>query len=171
MASAAPFSASRLHWREFGRAWGDGDPPAWTTWVAPLGGGRHALYRSLVVEGGTVAVTVELDPRHPSGVRVLHRDRCPMPEDPRELGVRVRALLAQADAAAACAAAAALAGGAAARRRSPRPAAAAGMEAVEDPDRRVRERAYLLWEREGRPEGRAEEFWARACREEARATG
>ncbi|WP_244173713.1 DUF2934 domain-containing protein, partial [Caballeronia temeraria] len=23
----------------------------------------------------------------------------------------------------------------------------------------VRERAYLLWEKEGRPEGRAEEFW------------
>jgi hypothetical protein len=26
----------------------------------------------------------------------------------------------------------------------------------------VRERAYLLWEKEGRPEGRAEEFWYRA---------
>jgi hypothetical protein len=28
--------------------------------------------------------------------------------------------------------------------------------------RRVRERAYALWEREGRPEGRAEEHWFRA---------
>jgi hypothetical protein len=26
----------------------------------------------------------------------------------------------------------------------------------------VRERAYLLWEKEGRPEGRAEEYWHRA---------
>jgi hypothetical protein len=26
----------------------------------------------------------------------------------------------------------------------------------------VRERAYLLWEQEGRPEGRAEEYWHRA---------
>jgi len=27
---------------------------------------------------------------------------------------------------------------------------------------RVRERAYLLWEADGRPEGRADEFWERA---------
>jgi hypothetical protein len=33
----------------------------------------------------------------------------------------------------------------------------------------LRERAYFLWEREGRPEGHAHEFWERACREEARA--
>jgi len=39
-----------------------------------------------------------------------------------------------------------------------------------DPDTRVRERAYLLRERAGRPEGRAEEFWEQARRdEEARA--
>ena len=29
-------------------------------------------------------------------------------------------------------------------------------------DEAVRERAYLLWEREGRPDGRAEEYWQRA---------
>jgi len=28
--------------------------------------------------------------------------------------------------------------------------------------RRVRERAYALWEREGRPESRAEQHWFRA---------
>ena len=38
-----------------------------------------------------------------------------------------------------------------------------------DPGMRVRERAYLLWERAGRPEGRADEFWERAQRHEARA--
>src|SRR5579871_3950120 len=27
---------------------------------------------------------------------------------------------------------------------------------------RVRERAYLMWEREGSPEGRADEYWERA---------
>lgn len=38
-----------------------------------------------------------------------------------------------------------------------------------DPETSVRERAYFLWERAGRPEGRAEEFWAQAQRDEARA--
>jgi hypothetical protein len=33
-------------------------------------------------------------------------------------------------------------------------------------EHRIRERAYFLWEREGRPSGRAVEFWERACREE-----
>ena len=37
-----------------------------------------------------------------------------------------------------------------------------------DPERRGRERAHLLWERAGRPEGRADEFWEQARREEAR---
>jgi Protein of unknown function (DUF2934) len=31
-----------------------------------------------------------------------------------------------------------------------------------DLDRIVREHAYLLWEQEGRPEGRADEYWRRA---------
>jgi hypothetical protein len=29
----------------------------------------------------------------------------------------------------------------------------------------IRQRAYELWEQEGRPEGRQDEHWARACRE------
>jgi hypothetical protein len=29
----------------------------------------------------------------------------------------------------------------------------------------ARERAYLLWERDGRPEGRADEYWLRALEE------
>jgi hypothetical protein len=39
-------------------------------------------------------------------------------------------------------------------------------EAAEGADRRTRERAYYLWEQEGRPEGRAEEHWHTAQREE-----
>jgi hypothetical protein len=31
-------------------------------------------------------------------------------------------------------------------------------------DRRTRERAYFLWEQEGRPEGRADEHWHAARR-------
>jgi hypothetical protein len=34
--------------------------------------------------------------------------------------------------------------------------------------RRVRERAYFLWERAGRPVGRADEFWQQALDEDAR---
>ena len=30
---------------------------------------------------------------------------------------------------------------------------------------RIRWRAHELWEQEGRPEGRQDEHWARACRE------
>jgi hypothetical protein len=32
-------------------------------------------------------------------------------------------------------------------------------------DERVRERAYLLWERAGRPHGRNEVYWGQALRE------
>ena len=38
-------------------------------------------------------------------------------------------------------------------------------EPVEDLTGRIRERAYSLWEQEGRPEGRAEEHWHAARRE------
>lgn len=37
--------------------------------------------------------------------------------------------------------------------------------AYEDTTPRVRERAYLLWEKAGRPYGREFEFWAQASRE------
>jgi Protein of unknown function (DUF2934) len=36
---------------------------------------------------------------------------------------------------------------------------------VEPEEARVRERAYFLWEREGRPNGRADEHWRRAAAE------
>ena len=34
-----------------------------------------------------------------------------------------------------------------------------------DRDEKVRDRAYLIWEREGRPDGRRSEHWAQAERE------
>ena len=33
---------------------------------------------------------------------------------------------------------------------------------MHDHEQRIRERAYHLWEKEGRPEGRDHEFWERA---------
>lgn len=36
-----------------------------------------------------------------------------------------------------------------------------------DEDRSVRERAYYIWEHEGRPEGRAREHWLRAVADAA----
>jgi hypothetical protein len=35
----------------------------------------------------------------------------------------------------------------------------------EDHLQRIRARAHALWEQEGRPEGRSEEHWQRACQE------
>ena len=29
----------------------------------------------------------------------------------------------------------------------------------------IRERAYALWELDGRPDGRSDEYWEQACRE------
>ncbi|NOG69047.1 DUF2934 domain-containing protein [Roseicella sp. DB1501] len=34
----------------------------------------------------------------------------------------------------------------------------------QDLERRIRERAYALWEEDGRPDGRADEYWERARR-------
>jgi len=34
-----------------------------------------------------------------------------------------------------------------------------------DEETRIRERAYAIWEREGRPEGRHGEHWDQACQE------
>jgi hypothetical protein len=90
-----------------------------------------------------------------------------------ETADRIRRLLAAADEAAVRV----LAAAAAERGRAAGPATEARRggwregtpETRHDPERRVRERAYFLWKREGRPEGRAEEFWVRASREEARA--
>jgi hypothetical protein len=42
-------------------------------------------------------------------------------------------------------------------------------DAAVELERRIRERAYFLWEADGRPEGRAEEFWARAVEREVAA--
>ena len=37
-------------------------------------------------------------------------------------------------------------------------------EAENDLETRIRERAYALWEEDGRPEGQADEYWERARR-------
>ena len=37
-------------------------------------------------------------------------------------------------------------------------------DAEQDLERRIRERANALWEEDGRPEGRADEYWERARR-------
>jgi hypothetical protein len=41
----------------------------------------------------------------------------------------------------------------------------AGMPAMREDDRNLRDRAYYIWEREGRPDGRAFDHWVRAVRE------
>lgn len=34
-----------------------------------------------------------------------------------------------------------------------------------DNERRIREKAYALWEADGRPDGQEEQYWAQACKE------
>lgn len=37
-------------------------------------------------------------------------------------------------------------------------------DSEQDTETRIRERAYALWDQDGRPEGRAEEYWEKARR-------
>jgi hypothetical protein len=165
-------------WREIGRSWQE-EAPAWTTWVAPLDDDGGDLYRLLIVADGAITVAVDLHPRHRSRPHALHRSRCDVPHDPVEAAERVCALLRVSDEAVARTVDAGRSGTGMAEghgRPSCRVAGTSreeGRNAVSNPrhefEHHLRERAYFLWEREGRPEGHAHEFWERACREEARA--
>ena len=87
-------------WCEIGRPT-PGEAQDWTTRVSPLGDGGDALYRSLVLADGAIAVTVELHARGVSGTRTIHRGRCGLPRDPEQTAERARLLLGAADRAAA----------------------------------------------------------------------
>jgi hypothetical protein len=163
MPRAAPPSQPHLFWREIGRSWPDQEAE-WTTWVAHLNERGDALYRCLIAANGEMTVTVDLRTQDGLGGSTLHRGRCPAPPAPAEAAERRRVLLARADAAVVAAVEAA-------RSRSRWTHAAAGRAdplAGPEFEHRIRYRAYFLWEQEGRPEGRAEEFWERARQEEAR---
>ncbi len=101
MPSTAPPRPPAPVWREVGRP-SPGETQDWATWLSPLGGdGGDAFYRSLVLADGAVTVTVDLQSRHQSGTRTVHRGRCGLPRDPGQTVKRVRLLLAAADRAAA----------------------------------------------------------------------
>ncbi len=93
---ATPPLPSAPVWREFGRP-SPGEAQDWTTWEAPLGDGGDALYRSLVLADGAIAVTIDLYSRRRSGPRTIHRGRCGLAPDPERTAERVRLLLAVAD--------------------------------------------------------------------------
>jgi hypothetical protein len=65
-----------------------------------VGDGSDALYRSLVVADGAIAVTIDFHSRGVPGTRTVHRGRCGLPQDPDQTAERVRLLLAAADRAA-----------------------------------------------------------------------
>jgi hypothetical protein len=46
-----------------------------------------------------------------------------------------------------------------------------GVDRRRPPGRRIRQRAYEIWEREGRPEGREQAHWEQAEREVAKVRG
>lgn len=173
-----PATPPSLVWWEIGRPSPE-ETPDWITWVAPLDDRGAALYRTLVVADGSIAVAVEFHPRRGSGHQTIYRGRCVLPQEPEPAADHRHALLKAADEAISkvlledrsrAGLEAAHVGG------SSHPAGAlhSNRQAVmptlaHEPEHRLRERAYFLWEREGCPEGRAPEFWERAHREEARA--
>jgi hypothetical protein len=145
-------------WQEIGRP-SPGEAQDWATWVAPLGrcGGGDALYRSLVLADGAIAVTVELHAaarRGGAGPRTVHRGRCGLPADPERTAERVRLLLGAADRAAAKAVAAhpgSVAGAAAGRTR---PAPHRAPEDTSQDARRDGGVSAVRHEREERPRER-----------------
>ncbi len=173
-----PATPPSLVWWEIGRP-SPGETPDWITWVAPLGGRGAALYRTLVVADGSLALTVEFHPRCGSGRQIIYRGRCGLPQVPEPAAERISALLRAADGAVSKAMQAGSSDDDMAaehgRGSSYLPATPQGTQQgspparEHDPEHFLRERAYFLWEREGCPEGRALEFWERAYREEARA--
>ena len=96
MPATAPPLPSAPVWRELGRP-SPGEAQDWRTLVSPLGDSGDALYRSLVLADGAIAVTVELHSRRRSGPRTIHRGRCGLPPDPEQTAERVRLLLGAAD--------------------------------------------------------------------------
>ena len=97
---ATPPLPSAPVWRQFARP-SPGEAQDWTTWEAPLDEGGAALYRSLVLADGAIAVTIELHSRGAPEPRTIHRGRCGLPVDPDQTAERVRLLLGAADRAAA----------------------------------------------------------------------
>jgi len=46
-----------------------------------------------------------------------------------------------------------------------------GKAMVDSVEEKIQQRAYQIWEREGRPEGKQDEHWTQACQEIAAETG
>jgi hypothetical protein len=162
-----PPSPPAFAWREIGRAWPEEDgTPAWIAWMAPWGDCGDALYRCLVIADGSVSIAIEFQRHGGVGARSIYRGRWDLPpaDEDGDIAPRIRLLLAAADAAAAKATEATRQ-----REGADRADGVRWREEMGDgPERRIRERAYFLWLREGCPTGRDQEFWVQACLEEAR---
>jgi hypothetical protein len=138
-----------------------------------------ALYRSVVVADDSITVAVDLHRHQGSEHRTIHRGRCGLPRPPEPISVCVDALLKAADEAVVRPLQPDRSGEGKRSEHHGRPVwqvpddpegerQDAASVARHEPEYHLRERAYFLWEREGRPEGRAHEFWDRARQEEAR---
>jgi hypothetical protein len=173
-----PITLRIPEWQEIGRPSPE-QAPDWITWVAPLDDHGAALYRILVIAESSIGVAVELHSRRGSGHQTIYRNRHGLPPDPVPAVDRVNALLRAADEAVSKVLQENCSGLGMTAPHEKRWSHAAGallttQEAAapvggRDPEHDLRERAYFLWEREGRPEGRAQEFWERAHRKEVRA--
>jgi hypothetical protein len=170
-----PLTQPAFSWREIGRPCAT-CPQDWTVWMAPVPRSEDYLYRTLALADGSVSVVIDLHPARGSGMQTVYRAQCEAAQDPGETAGRVWELLATSDGTATRVLEnrrPARGKGAAGRqlpcaeeRGAQRGGATAAQASSRLTERRIRERAYLLWEREGRPLGRSDEFWERAHQQE-----
>ena len=91
-------SPANLGWVEIGRA-APGEGAPWIVCISPVGE-SGALYRTQIVDGCVVTITVDLIEHRGASVRRVHRASCKISPDVDTLGEPVRRLVKAADEAA-----------------------------------------------------------------------
>ena len=96
--STAHSSPTNLLWIEIGRAAPGGGAP-WIVCIAPVGE-SGALYRTQIVDGSVVTITVDLIEHRGASVRRVHRANCRISPDVDASGEPIQRLVKAADEAA-----------------------------------------------------------------------
>jgi hypothetical protein len=96
--STAHSIPANLAWVEIGSA-APGEVTPWIVWIAPVGE-SGALYRTQIVDGSAVTITVDLIVHRGAPVRRVHRASCQIPPDTEVPGEPIQELLKAADEAA-----------------------------------------------------------------------
>jgi hypothetical protein len=96
--STAPSVPNELAWVEIGRA-APGEGAPWIVCIAPVGE-SGALYRTQIVDGSVVTITVDLIVHRGAPAQRVHRASCKIPPNGDALGEPVKRLVGAADEAA-----------------------------------------------------------------------